>query len=481
MPHSKNAPLRARTKIVATVGPACRQPAQLSQLVAAGVDVFRVNMAHGNRAEHEAVVSAIRQASHTHDRPIAILVDLAGPKIRLGELYEDPTRCAEGAEFHLVRGETAHSAHELPSNYPPLLDHVSVGDVVMLADGTVSMRVEQNRGETVRCRVVAPGMIRSRQGINLPGVKLTMPSMTNHDRDCAVWAATRDIDLVGLSFVRGPEDVEQLKELLRSHGSGALVIAKIEKQEALDNLDRIVAATDGVMVARGDLGVETDVAQMPVAQKRIIATCNRFGRPVIVATQMLDSMHRSSRPTRAEVTDVANAVLDGADACMLSGETAIGAYPREAVKMMNRILLSTETVLRDLPPKPPAPPPTLGVDPVTSAAVYGAGQIARQLCAKLVVVATRSGATALAKSAQRDFIPTIAVSDSMATLRQIALFWGITPVACAPSLDRSELYTFIDQWGQADGSLVPGDHVVLVTGSGPGAHNQIVVHEVEPG
>jgi pyruvate kinase len=350
-----------------------------------------------------------------------------------------------------------------------------------LNDGAVQMRVIAKTPDAAVCRVEGAGEIRARKGINLPGVRLSTPALTPADRENARWAAQAEIDYVSLSFIRAPDELYELKKLLREAGSSALVVAKIEKPEALDRLEEIVAAADAVMVARGDLGVEIDVAETPVAQKRIIAACTALQRPVIVATQMLESMTQSKRPTRAEASDVANAVLDGADACMLSGETAVGEFPLETVAMMNRILVNTEQLLADAPSRPTKFDEASGVHPITSAVVYGAGRIAEQLEAKLVVIVTRSGATARVKAKQRDFIPTIAVSSSPATLRQMCLFWGITPLPEAPAGDPLQLRRFICQWGIEDGSLRRGDRVVYVTGSDliERAHNVIVVHEVE--
>ncbi len=354
MPPTESAQNRARTKIVATIGPACCEVEELIELLRAGVDVFRINMAHGSRAEHEGMLAAVREAGSRQGRPVGVLVDLAGPKIRLGQLFFDPTECHVETEFSFVRGSTAGAADELVSGYPALVDELSVGNRVLLADGIVQLTVVDRQRDRARCRVVAGGTIRSRQGIHLPGVELSAAPLDEADRDNAVWAARGGVDFVGLSFVRSGVEVRQLQNLIREEHSHAKVIAKIEKQEALDHLEEIVGVADGVMVARGDLGVEIDVAEMAVVQKRIIATCNRLGKPVIVATQMLDSMQRSPRPTRAEATDVANAILDGADACMLSGETAVGINPSDAVEMMNRIMLSAEELLRDGPPIPPA-------------------------------------------------------------------------------------------------------------------------------
>lgn len=271
----------------------------------------------------------------------------------------------------------------------------------------------------------------------------------------------------------------KLRRLLRERGSTATIIAKIEKREAMDALEEIVDAADGIMVARGDLGVETEIAETPVAQKRIIDLCRRLQKPVIVATQMLDSMHHNRRPTRAEVSDVANAVLDGADACMLSGETAIGDYPRETVETMSKILLSTETLLKTRPPVHPdhAVP---DIHPVTAAVVYGSAKIAERLKAQMIVVATRSSGTARIRSKQRDAIPTIGVSDSAAVLRRMSLYWGVTPLPGAPVHEGPALRKFIEDWARPRNLVRPGDRIVFVTGTNfyPLAHNLLVIHEV---
>src|SRR4051794_108043 len=290
MPDSPDTRHRARTKIVATIGPACSAKEQLAALVSAGVDVFRLNMAHADPSVQQQHVDHIRELSTELDRPIAILVDLAGPKIRLGELPNDHISCDLGAEFVFVAGDHAAASNELTSTYEPLVDEVQVGDRVMLADGTVSMEIIRKERDRACARVIQRGSIRSRQGINLPGVKLSAPALSAGDYEHAIWAAKAGIDFVGLSFVRAPEDVQLLKDLLRSSRSTARVVAKIEKREALDRLDEIINVADAVMVARGDLGVEIDVAQIAIEQKRVISACHRFQRPVIIATQLLDSM-----------------------------------------------------------------------------------------------------------------------------------------------------------------------------------------------
>ncbi len=471
---------RAHTKIVATVGPACRAESQLTELVEAGVDVFRLNMAHSNLDEHEQVVQSVRNISRKLGKPIGLLADLAGPKIRVGELAGGQMDCIAGAKIRIVRGEAASGSNELATTYAPLIDELSKGDRVMLADGTIGLAVDEKTADCVHCRVTQPGLLRSRQGLNLPGVKLSAPSMSAADWEHAEWAASHGIDFVGLSFVRTAVEVGLLKELLRTRGSKALVVAKIEKQEALDHLEAIVEAADAVMVARGDLGVEIDVARMPVVQKQIVATCHLHQRPVIVATQMLDSMQHSRQPTRAEATDVGNAILDGCDACMLSGETAIGQYPRAAVEMMNRIALATETLFKDRPPPPPPKMSAQGLKPITRAAVYGASRIASEIDARVVAVATKSGVSALALSKMRSLIRTVGVSDVDETLRQMCLYWGVTPLAGPTNFDATGLLDNVTRWGRDNGLLSTGDRIVMITVTPAGAgHNMVVVHEVK--
>jgi pyruvate kinase len=375
----------------------------------------------------------------------------------------------------------------------------------MLADGLVSLLVEQVTPDFAECRVVQPGLLRSRQGVNLPGVKLSVPAMSDRDRENAVWAARQGIDFISLSFVRSAEDIRQLKTLLASEKgtgtplrsepvpfseTGPQVIAKIEKPEALEQLAAIVAAADGVMVARGDLGVEIDIAQVAVVQKEIIAECNRQRKPVITATQMLDSMQHSRLPTRAEVADVANAILDGTDACMLSGETAIGQYPREAVEMMHRIAVATERLHprcgsagvspasgQDAGGTPALRP---GINAITEATVCAAGRLAESLGAKLIIVASASGATALSVAKQHFFMHTVGVSESAATLRRMCLYWGVIPLAGAPTQDNRATLRRVVEWGQECGMLAAGDRAVLIAGTGlaQSAHNAIVVDQV---
>jgi len=476
---TRNTLSEARTKIVATVGPACEDEAILADLVTHGVDVFRINAAHGTQVDFARILGKIRRVREKTGFPVAVLLDLAGPKIRLGKLFQDPLDVEVGQELSFVRGTESKAADELTSNYPKLIDEVGQGARIMLADGTISLEVIEKTRERLRCSVAVRGTLRSRQGINLPGVSLSVSSMRPEDVENALWAAGNDVDFISLSFVRSAQDVLSLKNLLASMDAQALVIAKIEKREALLCLDEIVEAADGVMVARGDLGVEIDVAETPVAQKKIIRTCLEKMKPVIVATQMLESMHHNRRPTRAEASDVANAILDGADACMLSGETAIGDFPVIAVDTMNRIMLSTEQMLKDQSPDSRTRFFSR-VHPVTSAVTHHAANIADAIQAKMVVVASRTGGTAWVKAKQRNYIPTLGVSDSDQTLRRMCLFWGIMPHK-VENLDNPEkLFDEVTRWAKTQGVLTAGDRVVYVTGTGllNNTHNLLVVQEV---
>ena len=487
----------ARTKIVATVGPACRKEDQLTELTIAGVDVFRLNMAHAGPKEQDQVVASIRKVSKNLGRAIGILVDLAGPKIRLGEIAGGQRELREGESVRFVRGEIAKNAEDFVTTYDPLIDDLEVGNRVMLVDGTIGLRVEEKTADYARCIVTQGGLVRSRQGVNLPGVKLSVAAMSDEDWQNAAWAAEAAIDFVSLSFVRTPTEVRGLKEFLAARGSHAKVVAKIEKQEALDQLEAIIDATDAVMVARGDLGVETDVAMMPIVQKRIVAMCRLYQKPVIVATQMLDSMQRETHPTRAEATDVANAILDGADACMLSGETAIGQHPRLAVEMMNRIARATEAHLNEcatsplLAGVPIGGQPAAFVDqrraegvlPITQAVVHGAARIAGDLSAKAIVVISHTGATALALCKLRGPTPILGVSDSEITLRQMCLYWGVLPLPLPLDGNVAETIGQVTHWGLKEGRCVTGDRLVFVAGSGlpigVSGHNLALVHEVQ--
>ncbi|MDR0328456.1 MAG: pyruvate kinase, partial [Planctomycetaceae bacterium] len=343
----------SRTKIVATVGPASDPEEVLAELIKAGVNVFRLNMAHGDTQQAQARLDRIRKVSKELGVTVGVLADLAGPKMRLGEIPGGVCQCKTDTPLTFIRGKTTNEPNTFTTTYEPLIDDVKPGDRIMLADGTIALQVAEKRSDCIVCKVVQGGPVRSRQGINLPGTKLSIKTLQPADIENAQWATRAGVDFLGLSFVRCVEDIRELREILVETARATTgqwtdiphIIAKIEKPEAVEAIDDIVQISDGIMVARGDLGVEFDIAQIAIVQKKIIETCRKYSKPVIVATQMLESMHHQTLPTRAEATDVANAILDGTDACMLSGETAVGEFPLQTVQMMRRIAFEAETLL----------------------------------------------------------------------------------------------------------------------------------------
>lgn len=474
-----------KTKIIATVGPACESVDTLKALVNAGVDLFRLNFAHGDHAWLEGIVANIRKVSRDVDRPLAILGDLAGPKIRLEDLPNGSLVCRSGEQYEFVRTPDPSNPHRLSSTYEKLVDELDVGDRIVLADGAVSMHVLETHADEGRivCVVDQPGELRSRQGINLPGVALSVASLTEKDHEDLAWAVAHDVDFLGLSFVRSADDVKRLREAIAAQKSehSPQIVAKIEKMEAVNDLGRILEETDAVMVARGDLGVEVDLALVPILQKRIIRLCNQSRIPVITATQMLDSMQNHSRPTRAEAADVANAVLDGADAIMLSGETAIGKYPVEAVATMSRIAHEAERILSPVQASDVHTQPRSRALIVTEAVTMGAARAAEHLAADLLVVATHSGRTAMAASRLRSATPVLGISDDPHTARRMCLYWGVTPLLSDKvHADTPELLAFVVDWARKQGALRSGSKLVLVASTNWSAegHDLMLVHAI---
>ena len=476
---------QVKTKIVATVGPASASPEMLGKLVRAGVDIFRLNFAHGSHEWLKGILHTIRQLSSELGRPIGILGDLSGPKIRLESIENDLIQCVAGSQYEFVRTADPTRPDRLTCSYDPLVDELNVDDHVMLADGTVSMRVTEKHPEEGRvvCVVEQGGPIRSRQGINLPGVVLSTPSLTEKDREDLAWAVANELDFIGLSFVRNPKDIQELRDAIVALKPTVepQIVAKIEKMEAISQLEEILQLTDVVMVARGDLGVEVDLACVPIFQKRIIRLCNEHRIPVITATQMLDSMQHNSRPTRAEAADVANAVLDGSDAVMLSGETAAGDYPLESVMTMSRILREAQRLLASRSLTEPAGVARSRPLVVTEAVVLGAGRAAEHLHADLIVVATRYGKTAMAISSQRNRVPILGLSDRPETARRMALYWGVTPIETDKvNATPEELLKFVVDWARHRGILHSGGKLVLVASSNWSAagHDLMLVHAI---
>jgi len=460
-----------RTKIVATIGPASRAPDVLRRLIAVGVDVFRLNFSHGTHEEHSAVLADIRAVSREMGHHVAILQDLCGPKIRLGSIPGDLVECVTGEEFTLVAERTSNDPHELTCSYRELANDLKPQENVLFADGTVAMTVTDVSPGRARLTVTLPGRLRSRQGLNLPGSELAVNSLTDKDLQDLDWTAKHsgDVEFVGLSFVRSAEDVTRLRHELTTRNCSPKIVVKIEKPQAVQNLEEIIAVTDGVMVARGDLGVEMDVQRVPAIQKRIISLCNQAHRPVITATQMLNSMEHSSRPTRAEASDVFNAVLDGTDAVMLSGESAIGDYPVEAVATMREICVEAESYVKNANSFSPRESRSLAgfVEPITEALVDAAHLITRLLDAPLIAVATESGRTALALSNRRPTATILALTRTEHIARTLALCWGVTPLVLPETSSAQHELSFGIDWAKSQSLIRLGQHVVLLRGQVP--------------
>ena len=474
-----------KTKIISTVGPASDSLEMLTELVLAGTDVFRLNFAHGTHAWLSGVVNTIRKVSNDIERPIGILGDLAGPKIRLEELPDGLIHCRAAEPFEFVRTADPSNPRRLTCTYEKLVDELELNDRVLLADGTVSMRViEKHAAERrVVCVVEQAGDIRSRQGLNLPGVALSTPSLTEKDRDDLAWGVANGVDFIGLSFVRSANDITELRQAIADLKPAfqPQIVAKIEKMEAVNQLEQILDVTDVVMVARGDLGVEVDLALVPIFQKRIIRMCNQHRIPVITATQMLDSMTHNSRPTRAEAADVANAVLDGSDAVMLSGETAAGEYPAEAVATMSRIAHEAERILHPHRQVDSHSQPRSRALAVTEAVTLGASRAADHLAADLVVVATRGGKTAMAMSRQRSQTPILGISDSPETTRRMCLYWGVTSLQSDKvDVPVQDFLKFVVDWCRRQNILHSGSKLVLVASTNWSAqgHDLMLVHAI---
>jgi pyruvate kinase len=410
------------SKIVCTIGPATRSPRMIRKLILAGMDVARLNFSHGTHEEHAQSIAMLRETSVALEKPIAILADLQGPKIRTGALAGGGTVLLRaGQKFLITTAKVLGDSTRVSTTFHPLPREVKRGDRILLSDGLIELRVEKTNHAEVICQVVNGGILGEHKGINLPGVKLHVPAVTEKDRVDLHFALSRGADYMAVSFVRTAEDVTVAKSLIRRAKKSTPVIVKLEKPEAIDNLDEILQVSDGVMVARGDLGVEMNPERVPVVQKNIIARAREFRRPVITATQMLESMTENPRPTRAEASDVANAIFDGSDAVMLSAETATGNYPVEAVSMMARIIEEAEASIHEFPR--PAGTEKLKVAETVAELVCHASL---ELHMKLIAVFTHSGFTARLVSRYRPLVPIIAFSPEVETRRRMALFWGVT-------------------------------------------------------
>jgi pyruvate kinase len=467
--------LRRRTKIVATIGPASGTAAGVGSLVAAGMDGARLNLSHGTREEHAERARLIREAEVETARPLALIADLQGPKLRIGEL-PGPVRLARGDEIVVV-GEELSQDGELPVSPSVIGEVLQPGHEVLIDDGLVRLRVERVRAGRAQCAVLAGGIVSSHKGVNVPGVPVPIPSLTRKDMDDLEFALGLDADFVALSFVRSAADVRDLKDLIGHAGSDARVIAKIEKAEAVDALDAILAETDAVMVARGDMGVEIGPELVPLLQKRIIIASLDRGKPVITATQMLETMVHQPEPTRAEASDVANAILDGTSAVMLSGETAVGEYPVEAVATMDRIARAVEPSLgyrHQLPEAEEEPT-------VAHAMSNAACDLAETLQATAIIVPTFSGRTASVVARLRPRRPVLGLTHHEYAWRQMAIEWGVIPLRIPECADVEELWDRSVRAARDSGVVETGERVVITAGTAvniAGSTNVIKVETV---
>jgi pyruvate kinase len=465
-----------RTSIVATLGPATNNPDRIRELLETGVDVFRLNFSHGEADEHARIYDAVRAAERQVGRVAAVMQDLAGPKIRVGRLQDGAVELREGQQLTITTREVNGSAHELCTNYPGLPHDVRKGDRILLDDGALELVVEQTSDAAVTTRVVRGGTLSEHKGLNLPGVSVALPAMTEKDFKDLEFGLQLGVDYVALSFVRRAKDIELGRRAITQRGAQTPIIAKLEKAEAIDNLDEILHAADGVMVARGDLGVELDPEWVPVLQKTIIQRANAVGIPVITATQMLESMIHSPRPTRAETSDVANAILDGTDAVMLSAETAIGDYPVDAVRMMVRIARVAEssnpTIFGSSEPEKHS---------TTLSVARAATGLAREAQARAIVVITRTGRTAQVLSKLRPREPLIAFTEQESTARRLALWWGVQCYATAFQSNTDAMILHIERELLRRRLIGAGETIVLV-GSAPvvlrGRVNFVKIHHV---
>jgi pyruvate kinase len=461
-----------RTKIVATIGPASSTRAAVAALIEAGMDGARLNLSHGTHDDHARSAETVRAAEADAGRSIALIADLQGPKLRVGDLPGD-VELAEGDDV-VIAGEDVATGDDLPVSPSVLGSVLRPGYEVLIDDGHVRLRVERVERGRASCTVVVGGAVRSHKGVNLPGVPLPIPSLTRKDLDDLEFALGLGVDYVALSFVRSAADVKALRTLIEARASQAWVIAKIEKAEAVADLDDILAETHAVMVARGDLGVEIGAAEVPLLQKRIIFASLERGKPVITATQMLESMVQSPEPTRAEASDVANAILDGTSAIMLSGETAIGAHPVEAVRVMDRIALAVEPSLgyrHEIPRADDEPT-------IDQAMSNAACDVAEALSATAILVPTFSGHTASAVARLRPQRPIVALTHKSESLRHLALEWGVTPVSITETSDVEDLWSRSVVAAREAGVVASGDRVVITAGTAvniPGSTNVIKV------
>ncbi|BAZ67587.1 MAG: pyruvate kinase [Pelatocladus maniniholoensis HA4357-MV3] len=467
-----------RTKIVATIGPATSSPEMLKAIIEAGATTLRLNFSHGSHADHQRNIRLIRQTAFELNQPVGILQDLQGPKIRLGKFDHGSIVLAKGDRFTLTNRPVVGTQEISCVTYDYLADEVPVRARILLDDGRVEMVVEEidkEKGD-LHCRVTVPGPLSNNKGVNFPGVYLSVKAMTDKDREDLMFGLDQGVDWVALSFVRNPQDVMEIKELISSAGKNVPVIAKIEKHEAIEQMEAILALCDGVMVARGDLGVELPAEDVPMLQKRLIATANRLGIPIITATQMLDSMVSNPRPTRAEVSDVANAILDGTDAVMLSNETAVGKFPVEAVATMARI---AEKIEQENIQNNNASQVRDRKRSIPNAISQAVGQIAQQLGAAAIMSLTQTGSTARNVSKFRPWTPILAITPHVNVARQLQLVWGVKPLLVLELPSAGQTFQAALNVALENNLVFEGDLVVMTAGTLQGVSGSTDLVKVE--
>ena len=463
-----------RTKIIATIGPSSRSSAVIARLIRAGMDAARMNFSHGEWKDHTESIKLIREEAEKAGKQIAIIQDLQGPKLRVGVMQNDAVALRRGDLVTLTSKNITGTSQIISLTYPRLIKDLGTGDTILLDDGRLEFHIVKKTASGLVCKIVRGGVLKSHKGVNLPGAKLSLPSLSRKDKEDLRFGIAQGVDYIALSFVRTAKDIVSTRLFLKAHGADIPIIAKIEKPEAVLNLDEIIEAADGIMVARGDLGVETSPEQVPLLQKKIIAACNRAEKPVITATQMLESMIENPQPTRAEASDVANAILDGTDCVMLSGETAMGKYPVQAVEVMARIAMQAETSLSPWPPD-------VHISGPDESVAHAACRAAEEQHAVAVVTFTQSGSTALRVSKHRPRMSIIAPTPFDHVARKMSLYWGVAPILLKTKRTTDDMIASVER-AMLFLKLVRRHNLIVITAGVPigvaGSTNMMKIHRV---
>jgi pyruvate kinase len=466
-----------RTKIIATIGPACRSKEMLEELIRSGMDVARINCSHASHEDIEGIITDLREIAKQLDTSVGILLDLSGPKIRTGRIAGGKgVQLKVGQKFTLTSRKVEGSQEIVTANYPRLSKEVKAGDTILLDDGIIELRVRKSNETDAECEVLTAAHLKDHQGINIPGVRLSIPALTEKDRTDLAVGLKCEVDFVAISFVRDAKDIIDLREAIGDHWPPPMIIAKLEKPEAIDQLEPILEAADGVMVARGDLGVELPPEKVPPIQKLIIKRANQKAKPVITATQMLDSMANNPRPTRAEASDVANAIFDGTDAVMLSEETATGSYPLEAVRMMDRIAYQAEATMSSRIVEHP-------LHTASQAVAHAAVAMALDMDARVVATFTKTGSTARLVSQFRPPVSIIALTQHEYVYRQLSLLWGTTPLMLTEVSDSESTLALVEETLLKRGLVSPKDNIIITGGlpiAARGAANFVKLSTINP-